>query len=429
VSANNRKFILLFGLLLLFIGFWIIRKPPQPSSDDYVYLESAKLLLSGEYSLNESPKNHRFVVFAPVALFIRIFGESPWIISLWPLICSCTTLIILFFFLKKYSSLTHAFASCLLLATNTLQIDYSASLFPDVIVGMFSFLFLAEIYKARLKDYSNWQHAIASVLFFFTGFLAKEIIIFVLLFAAAVFLWDLKNRIHLLFWKKFLSLILVTVLAFISGYYSFTGDVNFIYNSIDTRHSEFYTLQSSSEIVKRLTYQPAIMIALNVGYIILFILTIIFLTGDIFKSIKNQMASPVIFFMIYFLVLLTTYWFIPISFGHFTLIHLDPRMWMLLLVPLYIIGGFVVTRIIEEKNNRSLSMMILLFAISALTAIIFVSPQRSLMYFMFVLSGSVVFILKRKDSIKEFYLTLLLLAPAIIIALRFTTANSNFLIH
>jgi hypothetical protein len=83
---SNKTFLLSI-LLIIHIGFWIIRKPPVPGSDDLVYFLNAKSLIAGEYYLHESPKNHRLAVFAPVALLITLFGESPWIVSLWTLIC------------------------------------------------------------------------------------------------------------------------------------------------------------------------------------------------------------------------------------------------------------------------------------------------------------------------------------------------------
>jgi hypothetical protein len=415
----DKKYYLLAALILLHIGFWIIRKPPQPSSDDLVYLNNAKAMMAGEYVLTESPKNHRLVVFAPVALFISALGESPWVISLWPLLCSCITLVALYLFLLKYSGLLHAFTSSLLLATNTLQIDYSASLFPDVIVALFALLFVVQIFKARLNSNLPLSTALLAAFFFYSGFLAKEIIVFVLPFILFLFLKDFKAKENISSWKRIFIAMLSVGIVFFAAYYLFTGDFNFIYHSVDTRHSEFYALQTPSEIFERLSIGPANMFAINVGYIVLFLFVLsnfYFRKSDI-KSIR--------FFSTYFFWLLAVYWLLPISLKSFTLIHLDPRMWMLLLCPLYILAGFNTVKIIEGDIWQAKKTAMIFLTVSILSYLL-VSPQRAFLFFLFALScTAIVFLRQRKMA--EIWKLVILLLPTVILALRFTVANSNFL--
>jgi 4-amino-4-deoxy-L-arabinose transferase-like glycosyltransferase len=421
----QKKYFLLSMLLILHAGFWIIRKPPQPSSDDLVYLINAKHVLTGEYSLNESPKNHRLVVFAPVAFFINLFGESPWIVSLWPFICSCITLITLFFFLIKNSSPLHGFAATFILACNTLQIDYSASLFPDVIVAMFSLLFLVDIYEARSKQIGYWKSAISATLFFYLGFLSKEIIIFLLPFVFFLFISDVRKRINFNFWKKFIPLMIGAGCILLGVYYYTTGEINFLYHSIDTRHSELYEIRGIN-ILKRITYEPVLMFAGNVGFAVLFLFLIHFMIS--WKREKSKNNRLINFFAGYLLILLIVYWFLPISFTHFTLIQLDARMWMLLLVPLCILAGHTASNIIEDKNSILARRFIIFFAVAALIALVFVSPQRALMFMSFALSSTLMLFLKQR-GLKEIWLMIIFLSPAIVLALRFTMTNSNFLIR
>jgi 4-amino-4-deoxy-L-arabinose transferase-like glycosyltransferase len=419
LRLSDNKHFLLFALIALHIGFWIIRKPPQPSSDDLVYLNNAKAILSGDYILTESPKNHRLIVFAPVAALISVFGESPWVVSFWPLLCSCITLAVLYFFLLKYSSLLHAFASSLLLATNTQQVDYSASLFPDVIVAMFSLLLLWRVYEGRLKEAGTLQNAGATALFFYLGFLTKEIIIFVLPFLLFLFIKDIKARTNQKFWKQFIAFMVLCGIALIATYYILTGDFNFIYHSIETRHNEFYSLQSLSEVVERLTYGPALMFASHVGYIVL----LLFVLVDFRK--RDNTNSSLKFISNYFWILLALYWLLPISLQHFTPIHLDPRMWMLLLPPLYVFAGFNAAQIIQG-NIQLAKKMVILFLAAAVLALIFVSAQRAIMFMTFALSCIAVVLLSKKN-LAQVWQMLILLLPAVLLALRFTTANSNFL--
>jgi hypothetical protein len=343
---------------------------------------------------------------------------------LWPLLCSCITLAVLFFFLEKYSGLTHASAAGLLLATNTLQIDYSDSLFPDVIVGMFAFLFIVQIFKGRLEADNHWRRALIATVFFYLGFLAKEIIIFVLPFVFIQLIIDMRKKQSISFWRKLVAAMTVGGFLFLGAYFILTGELNFIYQSVETRHSEFYMLNSVNEIISRLTYGPAVMIGENVGHIILFLFAICFL---VLKSWKDAGAnSTAKFFVSYFLILLLTYWFVPISFSHFSFIHLDPRMWMMLLVPLYIIGGYIISRPVVEKNDTGIKILAGIFLFAAIIALIFVSSQRALMFMTFALSPAFVLLLRKKIQMGELWQTVILLSPAVILALRFTVANSNF---
>jgi hypothetical protein len=425
-SIFSSKYFLLGLLIAVHFLFWVLRKPPVPGSDDFVYFQSAKSLVAGDYKLNESPKNHRLMVFGPVAGFIKLFGESPWIISVWPLICSCVTLTALFIFLSKLSSMAHAFSSSLLLATNTLQIDYSDSLFPDVIVAMFALLFLIIVYVGRTSHSKQWLYAIGAALLFFCGFLAKEIIIFLIPFISVIIINDYKNELPFDFWKKLISIMMLIGVIFISFYYYLTGNLNFIYHSIDVRHSQFYELQKPIDIINRLTILPIKMFAENVGYIILILsLVYCFLAFNVKTLIQNNIIK---FFHTYFFLLLVIYWIVPISFTHFTLIHLDPRMWMLLLCPLYIIGGYGISKTIVEGNRLAINLWILIFITASIIALIFVSPQRAFMFLTFAISALLFLVLQKKIK-NQIVSILIFLSPAIVLALRFTWANSNFFIQ
>jgi uncharacterized membrane protein YfcA len=104
-------------------------------------------------------------------------------------------------------------------------------------------------------------------------------------------------------------------------------------------------------------------------------------------------------------------------------------MWMLLLLPLSIIAGFAGVKAIDENGTKLLRNWIIIFALAALVSLIFVSPQRSIMFFMFAASAAIAAFLNRKSSAKKLKTLLALLIPAIILALRFTYENSNFRFH
>jgi len=429
---RNKPFIIAF-LLFIHVGFWFILKPAPPFSDDKVYAINAESMVDGHYQLLESPKNHRLTVIAPTALFIKLFGESPFIVSLWTLLCSLITIACLFLFLSKYSTIEVAFTSSFLIACNNLQIIYSVALFPDVIVALFAFLVIELIYTSRIENSSNLITIIGATVYFYIGFLAKEIILIILPFIVFLFISDWIKKINKTFWIKFF-------ISFISGgvilnaiYYFATGDANFIYHCINKNHNEVFAIFTNEELIKRFTYQPLIFLFQSVGYSILLLFFIGYFLSKVGVTNQNKYnqkpGAPLIkFFSIYFLILLATYWWMPTSFNHLSPILLFgfERMWMLLLIPLAIIAANLLVEAIEGEGRKKLLLITAIFFIAALISVILSSYNRAFMFLLFSVFSIFSILLKEKTNLNKQIILSVLLIPVFFVALYFAYQNSNW---
>src|SRR4051812_10743432 len=137
----------LFFIISIHIICWIAMKPIFPEGDPLVYFVNAKRILNREYFFSYSVQSHRYGVFIPEAIFIRLFGESPYVINLWTLLCSLATLSLVYFFVSKYMNRTVALIAGLLLSVNIIQIIYSSTVFPDMIASVFAIITIYFLYK------------------------------------------------------------------------------------------------------------------------------------------------------------------------------------------------------------------------------------------------------------------------------------------
>lgn len=447
---KNKPFIIAF-LLFIHVALWFILKPAPPFSDDKVYALNAETMVEGHYHLLDSPKNHRLTVIAPTALFIKLFGENPYTVSLWTLLCSLATIVFLFLFLSKYSSFEIAFTASFLLACNNLQIIYSAALFPDVIVALFAFLVIERIYTSRITNSAKTRTIIEATVFFYIGFLAKEIILILLPFILFLFISDWMKKINRTFWIMFfISLILGGVILNAIYYFS-TGDVNFIYHCINKNHNEVFALFSNDELIRRFTYQPLIFLFQSVGYSILLFFFISYFISKVghanpdqhafdHQSSTQQFLSPdkkskplthplIKFFSVYFFTLLATYWWMPTSFNHLSPILLFgfERMWMMLLIPLAIVSAFAINKALDEENSRKgLLIISTIFALAANACVTLHSYNRAMMFLLFTFSSITAIILKEKTNLGKRIILSILLLPVFLTALYFTLQNSGW---
>src|SRR5437762_3153996 len=126
----NKDGWIIAAILFIHIICWFALKPVPPHSDDLCYVLDAKKILNNEFVITESPKDHRYGVIIPALVLTKLFGDSPYIVSLWSLLCSLSTIFILYLFLLKNSGRQTALFASLLLSINLIQIIYTTVLFP-----------------------------------------------------------------------------------------------------------------------------------------------------------------------------------------------------------------------------------------------------------------------------------------------------------
>lgn len=403
---------------------WLALKPVTPNSDDLCYLNETHKIINGTYDVTSSLKSHRFLVFIPVLILNYVFGYSPFIISLYPLICSLITILITFYILSRYFNLKLSFFITLLLSINLIQIIFSTVLFPDIIVSFFASLLLVILYLYR--NTLNFIFPIISVFVFFLGFFAKEIIILMLPFIIYLCIDDIKRKNNMRFWQRFWILFMIFVSIVLLSFYLLLGDYKFIYTIMDKTHNLNYVPDYNfTEFIKRITYEPIVWFNYQLGYIFLLIFSIPSIVRT--SRRKFKIIDFESFIAVYFLSLLLLFWFGTTSLTRFAPILLIDRMLMMLIFPMVILTGFTFNKLInKEMLNKEFYLLITILTGFAIFNLFEVSITRCLLFLCFCSSLIIVkFLNKIKGQFLELKLFVLII-PNLVLTINFLISNNNW---
>jgi len=345
--GSTGKYFVLAALLAAHVLCWAVLRPPLPHADDRVYLDLARDMAEGRYALNESPKNHRFMVIVPAWAITSATGMSPFAVSAWPLMCSLATVAAVFLFLCKEDRRL-ATVAAFLLALNPVQVIYSTVLFPDAVVSLF-FALAAGLVLAGRRGKPK-QHAVLAALTLGAGFAAKEIIVLVMPFIVALAVRDTVVGRHATFWKVFFPALAVVALAIWGIYYSLTGDAAFLVRSVETRHNDLFVPPLPMDALwKRMLHEPLLWLASQPGYVVLVVLVLPWL----FRR-QDGTASAA---RAYLLLLAAAFWWGSSSLQRMAPVPLYDRMWMPLLVPLCVAAAFSARDLFRADALRQRSVV------------------------------------------------------------------------
>ncbi len=403
-------------MLILHASCWYLLKPPAPHSDDLVYVQVAESIADGSYELNESPKNHRFTVILPALFFMKVFGNNPFAISLWSLLCSMATIVALYYFLHRVNAAI-AILSCLLLSLNIIQVIHSTVLFPDIIVSLFIFLVVIMIFEGR--NNLSGKFPFLAALFFLIGFFAKEIMLLLIPFILYMTVADLKKGESKLFWKRFYLWMISVFFLLITGFYLITGDFLFILHSVENNHNTVFVPElSNSDLLKRLTIEPLVFLFSLPGYVFLILFALISFSAKIPDNLKE--------WKYYLLILTATFWWATTSVNYWAPVLLYDRMWMPLIVPLCVMSAIALHAFFENQKTGITQIVFTgVFLISGILYAFCNSEKLSLMFFLYALLP-VIFKWKKNYFEKNKSLRLLfLLLPYSITLFYFILKNTN----
>jgi 4-amino-4-deoxy-L-arabinose transferase-like glycosyltransferase len=322
--SNPNKYIFLAALLFLHVACWLVLGPPEPRSDDRVYLDVAADIDHGVYALNESPKNRRYAVILPALAFTKLFGDGPHAVSLWPLLCSLASIGMLFSWLWPKGKKT-AVAAGFLLAMNPVQVIYATVLFPDAVVSLF--VLLAAYFIFRGRERGKPAHGLAAAASILAGFFAKETVLLLLPFAVALSVRDGIMRRHMDFWTRFYTAVAVGFLLVWGAFYYASGDALFLLRSIESRHNAvFVPPLAAGPLLERLTWRPLVWLLSQPGYALLVLPAMVWL-------FKRQRGAAR-WWKTYLIMLAAAFWWGSSSAVTMAPMLLYDRMWMPLLAPL-----------------------------------------------------------------------------------------------
>ncbi len=324
------KYFVLAAVLAAHVLCWVVLRPPVPHADDRVYMDLARDMGEGRYALNESPKNHRFMVIVPAWAIASVAGTSPYAVSAWPLLCSLATVAAVFLFLYKEDRQL-ATVAAVLLALNPVQVIYSTVLFPDAVVSLF-FALAAGLVVAGRHGRFAWR-AVLAALVLGAGFAAKEIIVLFLPFIVGLSIRDAVAGRHAAFWQAFFPALAIVALAIWGFYYALTGDAAFLVRSVETRHNDMFVPPLRMDALwRRMVHEPLLWLVSQPGYVVLVVLTLPWL----FRR-QGGMARVA---RAYLVLLAAAFWWGSSSLQRMAPVPLADRMWMPLLVPLCVAAAF-----------------------------------------------------------------------------------------
>ena len=427
---NENKFLFkkdgafLFVIISIHIICWIAMKPIFPEGDPLVYFVNAERILNHEYFISYSIHSHRYGVFIPQAILIHLFGKSPYIINLWVLLCSLSTLSLVYFFVLRYIARGTAFISGLLLSVNLIQIIYSSIVFSDLIVSLFILLCIYFLHKGRLESQHWLKNSLLFIASFALGFSAKESIVVILPFVGFIFWQDWRKKMISHFQKSAsVLLILFAVFVFVLSKI-LMGDFLFFYDSY-SHYTVYLPLNSFGEILKHISYLPLLWFNAQLGYVFIMLFSIpAFVSGiikkDAFKSVESLIS-------LYTVVLLLTLWCASISLFHFGYIPMVDRRWMILIAPLCILSAITIHGIIRHTiSKRSFYFLVVAFILLGVFNAMTFTFIRGALFFAFALMLIVQQILIKKLEKNYLIRVFLIVLPFFILAIQFLRTNSNY---
>ncbi|HKR06737.1 MAG TPA: glycosyltransferase family 39 protein [Bacteroidia bacterium] len=417
---------LLFLIISIHVACWFILKPIFPQGDPLVYFVNAKRILDHEYFFSYSVQSHRYGVFIPQTVFIGLFGESPYIINLWMLVCSLLMLSLMYFFALKYINRMVAVIAGLLLAVNLIQIIYSSVVFPDIIVSFFALCCVYFIYIGR-QDENKWlKNSLFFILSFAFGFSAKESIVVIIPFIGFILWKDWRRNNFPAFQKSICVLLVLFILFVFAVSKTLTDDFMFFYNSYG-HYTVFVPFTGVEDFLKHISYKPLLWFNSQLGYIFLFIFSIPAFADGIVK--KDKFTSLESFISLYVIILLLSLWCGSISIFNFGYIPMVDRRWMTLIAPLCILSAITIHKIIQNTaSQKNLYLLIAAFLLFGIINWIEFTIIRGALFFGFAVMLALQEMAKKKIENNYLIRAGLLLLPFFILAIQFLRTNSNYIV-
>ena len=407
----NKKFI--FLIVALHVLTWLALKPVWPFSDDYCYAYHAHNLLEGHLNLTYNQFQNRFGVYVPVSFFFYLFGTNPYSISFWPLIISCFTITIVFLFVSKIADTTIALISAFLISINTIQINYSTALFPDLIVSFYCIGAILLLYYGRQTKNQKIIYPLLLNLFLLIGFISKETIVLIFPFLLIVLIYDLFKKENVLFWKRTFAYGFCSIALLLLMYYCISGDAFFRIKSLFQFNNEFLNVEAETFI--RSNFSSNIFKWLNSEVGLIFLL--LFAISTLLTIRKYDLSKFMIFITVYSFSTLLVFVCFFYSDKYAPLFMLS-RMWMLLIPSLCILTAYFII----NMHQHFCVVLIVLFITLTLYNFNTFEYKRGLLFALFLSTTLVTYYLSRKNKNWSY----LLLLPFTILAIRFVWGNSNY---
>jgi 4-amino-4-deoxy-L-arabinose transferase-like glycosyltransferase len=416
-SLKRKSYVIPALLLLLHTLAWYIMHPVPPTGpgdDALEYVNNAKSVFSSGFHVGFDQFQNRFGVYVPVHFLFLLFGTSAWIVSLWPLLVSLTTILMVYVFLNRLTGKRVAVIAAALIAVNLEQVTYSLVLFPDLLVAFYAGAVILVLYYARTMSRNKIVSAVYLQLLWILGFLTKETMLLTLPFIALVAANDVIHKRHLDFWRPTLLIAILSSLLLAGFYYLLTGDAfhrlksmtNYLSVKVDPNDEQ------SANIRAHNSSNLLVWINRNLHYLFILLLSI----PMIYRCFREKWSGLRTYMSVYALYLLMLF-AILFHTPHVSELYMESRHWMFLIFPLSVLAAWT----IHDFNRQSLWFVMGALGVLAMYNFWAAGAARSMLFGLFLagaLADYYFFVYKGK----RYYLLLL---PFLVLLGYFIETNTN----
>lgn len=338
--------IILLSTLLFSVAYFLLAHEGFYWLDDYIYTKYAWQVQQGTFDLNKpmlppNPLTNRVMIFAPAALFYALFGFNIYVATLWPLLCTVGSSVLVYAIYRRSNPVV-ASLGILLLGLYFHTLFLGSYFYPDNILMFFGFAALAALHRFRYVVNGRQPFFLAAgfVFFNFLAFLSKETIAYYAPFYLILFLSDLFAKRHRAFWIYSLVLGAVLLGAYFTFYYFETGSFFSRFDIIAQSNAAYHEgakPKPFSQLLNRLTMGP-LYFFMGSGIYVPFVFAIgLFVKTR--KSVIFLARNEAGFWLLAALLVLLQFWFGSTSTVYYNPITLVPRMCMLMMPPLCLAGA------------------------------------------------------------------------------------------
>ena len=336
------------------------------------YARIAHEIQSREFAIAPHTFSNRFGVTVPTALSYRLFGVNRFSTTLWPLVSSVLTILLVFFTVRRFFGMRAASLSAFLLALNIIQIKYASRLLPDIIVSMFMMAAVALLALARTTASPRKQriYGVICALSLFAGLLTKGTVAWALPFFLGVTVCDVFRRRNSPFWFGLACSGTAAVTFLLAAYFVSTGNALYRLEGIEGTHNVrdwSYLGKSWEAYARRLSYEPIRFIIARPGLGLLLALSAPALVHCI-RPLAFLPAGARLWAG-YCLALLASFWFGTTSLTYYNPLYLVERFLIPLLAPLSILSGITLAALLSGEDRTANRRGILLIGAALLASI------------------------------------------------------------
>jgi hypothetical protein len=382
VSPTRKRFlpvllkpeILLFFTLAFTVAYFLLAHEGFFFNDDYGYARMAGEVCLGTFKFQDLPAYHRLAIFFPTVFFYRLFGVNIYAVTLWPLLCTLGSSVLIYLFFRKEDRQLTSWALVLFgLQFHTLFL--STYFFPDNILMFFALAAAGTLYVARRNNRNAAKYAVIFVLANFAALLSKETIIWYLPFYLWVAVADFFNKKNRVFWLVSLVFGAVVLFAYLLFYKlnfgSFLYRFTMVENTNLVMENNFIT-DSKTNLFPRLTYGPFIFLIGSGFFLPLAFCCRFFRNAG--KEFSRRLENGESFWLILALLVLLAFWFGSTSVSFYNPITLIPRMATPFFAPLAIAASYQLRNFFRDGGGS------LWFAVPLLAAALYLHNSMSVVY-------------------------------------------------